>query len=319
MLKLRVDPWAAEYEGSVFLDETVVEPLVPVDPFVETEDWRPIWPESVERPQHIVFVDGVQRVEVRVIGEHEGALVYGAFASLAVGAAVTQPGSPTVAAEPPQRALALADGASTEPVSIPCGSLVLEFQVQSNPMRGHAGVREALGNMRRDAETSLGQAMVDRGYPLVVMDGRLRFQPTRRSMAVGLAKTLHTLYLSAPQSDILGKLPAGSRTPIFAIQYATPVYSWYIRLAERRPIDHLLAGVVRLETMAGIGLEAAARLADLTALHLPGFASSPAWDPRAPQNLYPVAALENHLRHLLGDHEWIRRAIEGYLYRGGAQ
>jgi hypothetical protein len=195
---------------------------------------------------------------------------------------------------------------------------VLEFQVQSNPMRGHAGVREALGNMRRDAETSLGQVMVDRGYPLVVMDGRLRFQPTRRSMVVGLAKTLHTLYLGPPQSDILGELPAGSRTPVFAIQYDTPVYSWYIRLAERRPIDHLLAGVVRLETMAGIGLEAAARLADLTALHLPSFASSPAWDPRAPQNLYPVAALENHLRHLLGDHEWIRRAIEGYLYRGGA-
>jgi hypothetical protein len=318
VLKLRVDPWATEYEGSIFLDKTAEEPPVPVDPFVETEDWRPIWPESVERPQHIVFVDGVQRVEVRVIGEQEGALVYGAFASLAVGAAVAQPGSPTVAAEPPQRALALADGASTEPVSVPCGSLVLEFQVQSTPTHGNKGVREALDNMRRDAETNLGRAMVDRGHPLVVMDGRLRFQPTRRSMAVGLAKTLHALYLSPPQSDILGELPVGSRTPIFAIQYETPVYSWYIRLAERRPIDHFLASVVRLETMAGIGLEAAARLADLTALHLPGFASSPAWDPRAPQNLYPVAALENHLHHLLGDHEWIRRAIEGYLYRGGA-
>ena len=69
-------------------------------------------------------------------------------------------------------------------------------------------------------------------------------------------------------------------------------------------IDHPWAGVVRVETLESIGIEAAARLADLTACHLPSFASSSLHDPRAPQNLYPIGGLETQLRHTLGDHEY---------------
>jgi hypothetical protein len=69
--------------------------------------------------------------------------------------------------------------------------------------------------------------------------------------------------------------------------------------------------------MATIGIERAVSLADLTTQHLPRFASSPIWDSRAPQNLYPFAALEQRLRHELGDHNWIRRAIESHIIGGG--
>jgi hypothetical protein len=34
----------------------------------------------------IVFIDGVQRIDIRVIGDDSGRIVYGAFSSLAVGA-----------------------------------------------------------------------------------------------------------------------------------------------------------------------------------------------------------------------------------------
>ena len=42
---------------------------------------------------------------------------------------------------------------------------------------------------------------------------------------------------------------------------------------------------------------------------LPRFASEPHKEPRAPQNLYPIAGLEHHLRHRLGDPHLLERAL----------
>ena len=39
------------------------------------------------------------------------------------------------------------------------------------------------------------------------------------------------------------------------------------------------------------------------------FASEPHKDARAPQNLYPIAGLEQRLRHLLGDARLMERAL----------
>jgi hypothetical protein len=51
----------------------------------------------------------------------------------------------------------------------------------------------------------------------------------------------------------------------------------------------------------------------MTAQHLPGLASTADRDPRAPQNLVPVGALEQQLRHRLGDPRWIRRMLMQHL------
>ena len=51
--------------------------------------------------------------------------------------------------------------------------------------------------------------------------------------------------------------------------------------------------------------------------NLPRFASRPEHDPRAPQNLLPVGALEKRLRHELGDVAYIRRLIEDHIAKGG--
>jgi hypothetical protein len=71
---------------------------------------------------------------------------------------------------------------------------------------------------------------------------------------------------------------------------------------------------VRLETAASLDLAAVRALADTSARYLPRFASDPARDPRAPQNLYPVGALETRLRHRLGDSLLIRRATLARLH-----
>ena len=55
-------------------------------------------------------------------------------------------------------------------------------------------------------------------------------------------------------------------------------------------------------------------LADMVSHNLPRFASKPEHDPRAPQNLQPVGALEKRLRHELGDQRYIRRLIEDSLF-----
>ena len=77
-----------------------------------------------------------------------------------------------------------------------------------------------------------------------------------------------------------------------------------------------LAGVIRLEVRAALGLESACKIANFSARELPRFVSSPARDPRAPQNLAPVGNLETELRHRLGDSLLLRRGIEKKLLEG---
>lgn len=315
-LSLRLDPWTPTYESAVQLEEDDGAAPADVDPFVEctAEEWRPMMPSFQERPRTIAFVDGVQRIEVRVIGDNEGKMVYGAFASVAVGAVFVREGKCAVDGETPMRVLALSDGESSPTMRVPCGNSVLEFVSRSThetaSANGPVAAQLAVQNVRRDAEIRLGEALDEAGHEMVVVDGRLNWQPKRKAMVIGLVKTVHKQYLQPAQAAVIGKLPPKMRTPIFRIGRDRAVYSWYLRLTQQRPYDHPWAGVVRVETLEAIGIEAAVRLADLTACHLPSFASSSAHDARAPQNLYPIGGLETQLRHTLGDHDWIRRHIE---------
>lgn len=309
-LTLRLDPWTPTHESAVQLEEDDGAPVGEVDPFIETTEWRPIMPELVGRPKTIAFVDGVQRVEMRAIGDSDGKMVYGAFASVAVGAVFVREGGCTIDGEIPMRVLALSDGESYQMQSIKCGQSTLEFVSRSTHETGLMAAQLAVQNVRRDAEIRLGEALDEAGHEMVVVDGRLNWQPKRKAMVIGLVKTIHKRYLEPAQAAVIAKLPPKMRTPIFRIGRDRAVYSWYLRLTQHRPIDHPWSGVVRVETLEAIGIDAARHLADLTACHLPSFASSSAHDARAPQNLYPIGGLETQLRHTLGDHDWIRRHIE---------
>jgi hypothetical protein len=65
-------------------------------------------------------------------------------------------------------------------------------------------------------------------------------------------------YLPNEQSNILGQIGAGERTPIFQLgEQRLERFSWYARLAPVRPIDGALTGIVRLEVPKEIGLEQA--------------------------------------------------------------
>jgi len=80
------------------------------------------------------------------------------------------------------------------------------------------------------------------------------------------------------------------------------------------------AGIVRLEMPASAGLGTAAAQADVLAVALLRFAGVAHRDPRAPQNLQPVGALEKHLRALLGPSGLATRAIrESVAYLAARQ
>ena len=108
-----------------------------------------------------------------------------------------------------------------------------------------------------------------------------------------------------------------TRTPVFLIRSAGRFsrYSWFARLANRLPVESDFTGLVRLELSEALGLEEAVRLADLTTALLPRFVPSRSRDPRAPQNLVPIGALEHHLRHGLGDARLIHRRLATVLAR----
>ena len=84
-------------------------------------------------------------------------------------------------------------------------------------------------------------------------------------------------------------------------------WSWYLRLPGPKSNPH--AGIVRCELVgSGTASQAIQRADDVTAT-LQRFASEPHKDTRAPQNLYPIAGLENRLRHRLGDQQILERAM----------
>lgn len=317
--RFRLDAWASDYVGSVDLDESEDEaPDFQVDLAVETLDWSsPITCTPVERPKRIVFVDGVQRTEVWGRIEVDGGAVDAALGSAAVGAAISYADRAEIAFDEPARVhriYAVAGAVSVNPLDIKAGSHIMRFEPATIAERGRNGVSHALGNRRAELERLFAEKLVDE-ESLVVLDGRLSFEPGPVHKVVGMTKTIHRNYLQGtPESAMVPRLGDCERTPVFRIHYGdTTRYSWYLRLPFTRQIHHSLAGIVRLETPE-IGETAAIHLANLTAFHLPDFASQPQHDPRAPQNLVPIGALEKRLRHEMGDPTWLRRTIEDYLY-----
>jgi hypothetical protein len=163
--------------------------------------------------------------------------------------------------------------------------------------------------MRR-AEARLAEEMSRGGY-FVVADGPL-YEYTD-SDKMGFVKSHRRSYLPDGHGSIIGDLGAGERTPLFTIgEGGYRRYSWYVRLADRGR-GHSWAGIARCEASAVPGLEAGVRLADRSAALLPLVASEAHIDPRAPQNLVPIAALERDLKHRMGDAGLVIRALRTAL------
>ena len=312
--RLRLDPWPAEYEAPIQIAS--VEPeAADVDPRVERADWIAVRPASAMQVRGLYFVDGVRRVEARVLAGESEVPVHGLFGSAAAGCVRVEEQNARFDRMVVERFLVLGQGVWQRD-SVRVGSAEVVFEAHAIPDNSPADALDALQKLMRSAEARLGDALAAHDV-CVFQDGPLSYLPNTRQDIIGVIKRIHLPYLAASEFALVGKLEPGERTPLFLIRDSKcDRYSCFVRLARGRTIDHALAGIVRLEMAAALGIEKARALADLAALRLPAFASTSMRDDRAPQNLLPVGALEQELRRRLGDPLPIRRAIERHIQEG---
>ena len=301
-MRFSVESWAPEYGSSLEagelddvserVDATIERPLA---------DWAPIVPAPSAKPERMMFVDGVRRVDARV-WIHDGHRSHAAVCASVAAGAVACCGSVASVTGPPrvERVLVAPAAAHAEAIVTRHAGYVVVPMVDDDPGAVNLAIH---GRM-----TALEHAVaVGHDCDLVVFDGPLRGR--NDPSGVGYVKTQHVQYLPDDVVPVLGALDDGQRTPLMLIgdRGAWSRRSWYLRLPG--PRTHPLAGVVRCELPAiGPVADAVAR-ADLVSGALPRFASRPHKEPRAPQNLTPIAGLERRLRHLLGDARFLERSL----------
>jgi hypothetical protein len=319
MLALRADPWTPDY-GMGFeaaLDETPAR----ADPFVETQDWS--HPVALRPPERgtVWFVDGVRRVDLRLLADDEsGRRAPGLFGSFAVGS-VRCEGRAKFTEYEVGRRIVVGGGLRPQAVEIEVGGCPLAFEPATEPGSDPDVPLHCLQKAMQHAEASMAARKAAEGEGLVLTDGRLGFLDATASPVVGVVKRFMRAYLEPEQDALLPKLAPGERTPLFGLVYeGQPLerYAWYTRLVALRPAWHDHAGLVRCEVRAGVGAEEAKALAGRVSAMLPVFAGRPS-DPRFPQNLAPVGALEGWLQHWMGHRGLIRRALTAWLTAGRGQ
>ncbi|MEA2435141.1 MAG: hypothetical protein QOG54_2598 [Actinomycetota bacterium] len=297
-MRYAVEAWATDYGSSMEaelmeLTEGQVDTSVEVPP----ARWEPISPASdVEPPEKVLFTDGVRRIDARVwIDDGTGKSRPGVCATYAAGVMGCDGRAQLVAATV-ERGLfsAVLDA---EPIVCKHATYEVRRSEGDSPEQLWIAIQKRMAEL---------EATIARGQDaeLIVVDGPLRGPGIPN--AVGYVKTHHVAYLPPEVNGVVSRLGPGQRTPVFLTLGNWGRFSWYLRLPCAP--GHSWAGVVRCETTADRELGEVIALADIVTATLPRFASDPHKDPRAPQNLYPIAGLERDLRRRLGD--------PAFLYRG---
>ena len=302
--RIYVDNWSPEYGPS--LDAPEERNLTEqVDTTVETDHWRAMPGSAAGRFTEAAVVDGVRRVDARLtLAEPFATPIPGLAATFGVGAVLWRPREPSCRFGSLQAERMVVMGKGRRAWTEGLGGLPLSSVSAQGDQ--HLELLDVVQERMQAAEARLAAELAGCAERLVVADGRLRYGAP--GSVVGYVKSQQAVYLEGLHLPLVGQLAAGERTPVFAIGGKHPRYSWYLSLAEV-PFGSPWAGVARCEVMAENGLEAAVEAADAVAAWLPRLASEKHVDPRAPQNLVPIAALERELRKLMGDSRLTERLV----------
>lgn len=295
-----METWAPEYGVAADAERLEqVEGDVVVDAECSAGEWSAIDPRpQATPPERVVFVDGVRRVDARVWITAGSKTHAGLCASVAAGAVRCTDGEARVVAPRVFRGVYADATSGGGPIVTRHGTYEFVPCASSAPEDLYRAIHERMTLLEAQIEGA--------DATLVVFDGPLRGRTFLGG--VGFVKTQHVQYLPDPQQQVVTTLQAGQRTPLFLIGGPRFTrWSWYLRLPG--PSPHPMSGIARCE-LPGLGtVSDAARRADTVTATLPRYASEPHKDSRAPQNLYPIAGLEDHLRHRLGDRDLMERAL----------
>ncbi len=308
MRLLKIDPRPPSYDSVAEASLDAPSKARIVDN-VEMADWRPIAPPPVAREPRLAFVDGVQRLELRISAEGDGWPIPGALVSYAAGAVSPRDKAP-ISHVHTHRRVVIARGAESSAIRLEASNGAIDYLPAPASGDDFESINHKLHELRGELEADIVKAIVaENRHEMVVVDGRLG--RAKLGNIVGLIKTPQDLYITeSEQVECVMRLKAGERSPVFVIEreHAT-FYSWFLSLRGAGPFDISLSGVARIEMTDTKPLADALRFADLTAAVLPRYASTPAQDARAPQNLVPVGELERYLRHRLGNPELLNRLV----------
>jgi hypothetical protein len=315
MTRMFVDAWDPSYGSSLEGGDTSDGPAaastaqVDTDVEVPAERWAPIDAvPGVRCPDVVMLVDGVRRNDAGLwTAEEDGASYAGLAASYAAGVVRCdlRRGVAELAGARVARGLFTASPSARDVVA---GSVRYEVRRVSGTGEASklpAAVQAPLTALEIDVSAAARDVGSD-GADLLVVDGPLR---NRRQLprTIGFVKTQQKQYLPASLTPVVTGLRPAQRTPVFALGTVWGGWSWYLRLPGATGAPW--AGIVRIECSPDLSAEQAIELAHLSVATLPRFASSSYKDPRAPQNLVPIAGLERRLRGLLGDARVLHRAL----------
>ncbi len=251
----------------------------------------------------LAFVDGVRRTEASLYQLVDDRYVRGIAGAFACGCALVDRASaasfgPSIV----QRSVIWGSGATGPLLSVRGNWSWETVSVAGDDPQAPLA---ALQSRMRLAEGRLAESVAVDGA-LVVADGPLNFSLRSHRAIVGYVKSHHRALLAPSDHARVANLCAGQRSSIFRI--GDERYSCYLRLTDDA-LSGPWAGIVRLEFSATLGVAAAAALANTLSARLPRFAGVAHRDPRAPQNLQPIGALEDALRRRLGSDMLALRAV----------
>ncbi|WP_299429742.1 hypothetical protein [uncultured Meiothermus sp.] len=260
----------------------------------------------------VYLVDGRQRIDAQIADSGGRSAM---LAKVIAGAVLRDGGGIRPVGEPLKRDVLLHSADLVEPLPL----ALQHYQPIRTRKSDPASMRARLTEVMRGLEASLVNELEG---GLVVMDGQIfpgeqTFKETERIL--GYTKTQAATYLGPEQQALLHRLKPFERTPIFSIpgyglRRPLDVFSWYVRLP-LSPSAPFYGGaaLLRVETPTPEPSDAV-RLADLSVSLFGALASSPARDPRAPQNLIPIGGLEQWLGRHMGHGDVVRRKIVQALF-----
>lgn len=304
-MKITVSAWDPGYAENSDRVSDANRTSLDLDVELPVADWRPLGAD-VAPPRRVLLVDGVRRLDARVDIDVDGQPSPGLCASYAAGVVVCD-----LAAASPNATLAASRIERGLFSAAAQAELSAGTNVHYRARRVHASEPTDLVNAVQDRLTSLEVEVADEAGPgdddLLVIDGALR-RRGHLKRAVGFIKSHHRRYLTDGPAEVVNMLTPGQRTPVFEISTSWRRRSWYLRLPGG---SGPWGGVARLEAPVSddVSIEDVRKLADASAVVLPRLASAAHKDPRAPQNLTPIAGLERMLRAKLGDPRLLLRNL----------
>jgi hypothetical protein len=300
-----VEGWDPTYGSPMNVDEELDQPEVDVNVEMAEDKWEPVTPVAKFVPNEVLFIDGVQRIDARLMLFADAAADPSAAicATYGAGAVRCQPRNAQYEHLMVERVL-LAPGipeASAPNISSGVG-IYKALPVASSKV-------DALGATLNEHMRRLERKVADMcdSAPLMILDGPLGGTLNIEG-AIGYVKTHRQSYLPDPLGQVVRDLTAGQRTPLFVTKTSYTRYSWYLRLPGIQ--RHAMWGIIRCEIDGHTKTDDAITLANWASAALPRYASEAHRDPRAPQNLAPIGALESQLKHLLGDKVLIERVLK---------